>query len=53
LRYDDKTRADITRFLDERGYLRALIDFENTANGGIVHLLTTPGGMLVENFNLL
>lgn len=46
LRYDDKTRADITRFLDDRGYLRALVDFENVGiKGNISYILTTTDGM--------
>ena len=45
LRYDEKTRTDITRFLDDRGYLRALVDFENVGNkGNIAYILTTTEG---------
>jgi hypothetical protein len=45
LRYDEKTRADITRFLDDRGYLRALVDFENVGNKtNIAQILTAPDG---------
>eukprot|EP00026_Physarum_polycephalum_P000227 Phypoly_transcript_00227.p1 GENE.Phypoly_transcript_00227~~Phypoly_transcript_00227.p1 ORF type:complete len:1901 (+),score=307.50 Phypoly_transcript_00227:127-5829(+) len=43
LRYDEKTRTDITRFLDDRGYLRALVDFENVGSkGNIAQILVAP-----------